>query len=412
MTRAALAAAGAFMSLGSLWLGATTAGAADRSAAPPGPPEPVTLTGTIVNATAGASVPGGLAVTATEVDTSARKVVATRRAPAGAGGAFRIEGLPGQPGDRYLVGTDYLGVTYSTEVQPPGAATLRVYETTTDDSVLSIPSETLTVLTGKQGTYVALQLLRVRNGSDRSYVGPPSPAGGGSRPTLELPIPAGAFNVALQSGVSGPLVAAPDGLVASTDPVLPGDSDVSYVYEVKVARSGWPMSRPVVYPTSRVEILADPGLTLTGPGLSFRTMVPIGKRSYRRYEGGALAPGTTLNADIAPASTSSATLWLGLGAILAIVGVAAVGAPRLARRRRRRTAGSEPEGPARLPDRERLIEEIAALDEAHEADGMPEEEYASRRAMLKDRLVASQRGGEAGGEAGAREGPAPPANPR
>ena len=92
------------------------------------------------------------------------------------------------------------------------------------------------MLTGKQGTYVALQLLRVRNGSDRSYVGPPSPAGGGSRPTLELPIPAGAFNVALQSGVSGPLVAAPDGLVASTDPVLPGDSDVSYVYEVKVAK--------------------------------------------------------------------------------------------------------------------------------------------------------------------------------
>ena len=125
MRRAALAAAGALVSLGSLWPGATTAA---RAAAPPAAAEPVTLTGTVVNATAGASVPGGLTVTATEVDTSARKVVATKRVPAGAGGAFRVEGLPGQPGDRYLVGTDYLGVTYSTEVQPPGAATQRTQE--------------------------------------------------------------------------------------------------------------------------------------------------------------------------------------------------------------------------------------------------------------------------------------------
>ena len=349
----------------------------------------VALTGSIANGTAGAGVPEGLMVTATEVDAGATKQVATKRVAAGPGGSFRVEGLPGQSGDRFVVGTDYLGVTYSADAQPASVGgtptTLKVYETTIDDSVLSIGSETMTVLIGKQANYNVLQDLAVHNSSDRTYTGTPNPAVAGSRPTVELPIPSGATAFAPVQGLISPLTAAPDGLVASTDPVLPGNTDLSYLFNVAVPRSGWGMSRPVIYPTGRVEILVDPGLTLSGPGLSFRKSVTIGSKTYRNYEAGAVAAGSTLQADIKPVSSNGPGLWLGLGALGVVALVAAVGVPRLIRRRR--TAADAADGPA-PGERDRLIEEIAALDEAHEAGDMPEKEYATARARLKDRLVA------------------------
>jgi predicted ATPase len=58
-----------------------------------------------------------------------------------------------------------------------------------------------------------------------------------------------------------------------------------------------------------------------------------------------------------------------------------VGAPRLLRRRRGTAA--EPKAGT---GRQQLIEEIAALDEAHAAGGVEEGDYAARRAELKDRL--------------------------
>jgi hypothetical protein len=182
------------------------------------------------------------------------------------------------------------------------------------------------------------------------------------------------------------VTAAPDGLVASTDPVQPGNTDVSYLYNIVVPRSGWGMSLPVVYATAKADVLVEPGLTLSGPGLTFRKTVTINKKDYRDYQGVNLAPGTTLNANIAPVSSTSVTLYLGLGALLVLVAASAVGVPRLLRKRRR--PGGDPDEPEPLGEREQLIEEIAALDEAHAAGSLEEDVYASQRARLKDRLLS------------------------
>ncbi|HKN91960.1 MAG TPA: hypothetical protein VJ622_16975 [Acidimicrobiia bacterium] len=360
-------------------------------------PAPVSIAGNIVNGTAGGSVPGGLTVTATEVDAGVTKQVATKKAPVGTGGAFRIDGFPGNPGDHFVVGTDYLGVTYSSEATPGSPATLKIYETTTDPTVLSIPSTTLTVIIGKQGNYNVLQLLTAHNSSDRSYIGSSNPGANGPPATLELPIPAGATAFSPVEGLANGLTAAPDGLVASTDPVVPGNTEVSYLYNVAVPRSGWGMSLPVVYATSNVDLLVDPALTLSGPGLTFRKSVTINKRVYRDYRGANLAPGTTINANIAPASSTSVTLYLGLGALLVLAVVSAVGVPRILRRRKARGTGpGEPDSPG---EREQLIEEIAALDEAHAAGSVEEDDYAAQRAELKNRLLALTASGSSPGSA-------------
>jgi len=413
--RPATAAAGILVAwLVALAPAAVAAGAHGRQA-----PAPVSISGNIVNGTAGGSVPGGLTVTATEVDAGVTKQVATKKGPVGAGGAFKIDGFPGNSGDRFVVGTDYLGVTYSSEATPGSPATLKIYETTTDPTVLSIPSTTLTVIIGKQGNYNVLQLLTAHNSSDRSYIGAPNPGATGPPSTLELPIPAGATAFSPVEGLTNGLTAAPDGLVASTDPVVPGNTEVSYLYNIAVPRSGWGMSLPVVYATSNIDLLVDPALTLTGPGLTFLKPVTINKRVYRDYRGANLAPGTTVNANIAPASSTSVTLYLGLGALLVLVVVSAVGVPRILRRRR--AGGGGPEAPLKAPDmsreapleapdmsreapleapdksreepgsppeRDQLIEEIAALDEAHAAGSVEEDDYAAQRAELKNRLLS------------------------
>jgi len=382
--RAATVAAGIL----ALWLaGLSAGGGAGATPSVRGQaPAQVSISGNIVNGTAGGSVPGGLTVTATEVDAGVTKQVSTKKAPVGAGGAFKIDGFPGQPGDHFVVGTDYLGVTYSSEATPGSPATLKIYETTTDPTVLSIPSTTLTVIIGKQGNYNVLQLLTAHNSSDRSYIGTPNPSASGPPATLELPIPAGATAFSPVEGLANGLTAAPDGLVASTEPVVPGNTDVSYLYNIAVPRSGWGMSLPVIYATSNVDLLVDPALTLSGPGLTFRRSVTINKKVYRDYRGANLAPGTILNANIAPASSTSVTLYLGLGALLVLV-VSAVGVPRILRRRR--ASGTGPAEGDSPPERERLIEEIAALDEAHAAGSVEEDDYAARRAELKNRLLAA-----------------------
>jgi len=62
-----------------------------------------------------------------------------------------------------------------------------------------------------------------------------------------------------------------------------------------------------------------------------------------------------------------------------------VGVPRLLRKRRKQ--GPEPGEPEPC-EREQLIEEIAALDEAHAAGSVEEGDYTAQRAELKDRLLA------------------------
>ncbi|HEU5001449.1 MAG TPA: hypothetical protein VFW71_01540 [Actinomycetota bacterium] len=354
---------------------------AARAQAPAATP----LQGTVKNATAGGSVPAGLTVTAHELDSGATTEVASSTVVVGPGGAWSIGNLPAKPGDRFAITADYLGVTYVAEAHPPTSTVLSIYETTTDPTVLSVPSETLTVLTTKGDTFNVIQVLAVRNSSDRTYIGAPDPAGSGLRQTVELPAPTGFSQFAPGPGITGQLSTGADGMPMSSDPVNPGTTSVTYFYDVTVARSGWPLSRPVIYPTGREEILLDSGLSLTGPGLHKLKTVTIQKKPYTDYQGGALAPGTALSASITYASSNSLTLWISLAFLLVLAIGSALGFPRLFRWAK----ATRPAQPGlEAPSRDDLVEEIAALDEAHEAGEVEDDTYTSRRKLLKTKLRA------------------------
>ncbi|MGH2717814.1 MAG: hypothetical protein ACRDJU_04465, partial [Actinomycetota bacterium] len=204
---------------------------------------PVTLTGTITNGTSGGSVPGGMSVTATEINEQASSQVAQVKVSVGAGNSFSAT-LPGDSGDQFALQTDYKGVTYVAEAHPPTATALPIYETSTDNSSITVPSETLTVIKGKQAnTFEVIQLMRFENSSDHTYIGTPSSSSPTVDQTVELPIPDGATSFIPGPGLQGAVGIGADGQPVASDPIVPGATDISYLYTVTVANSGWPLSR-------------------------------------------------------------------------------------------------------------------------------------------------------------------------
>jgi LPXTG-motif cell wall-anchored protein len=342
-------------------------------------PGPVTIEGRIVNRTAGAAVPGGLDVTILQLGQDFTEH-ARRTVKAGPAGAFRAEGWDGRIANRFVASAEHLGIAYRASAEgDSGTLTtdITVFETTTDENALRVAADTAAVVTGADGVLEVLHILRVVNGTDRTFVGnttsqPPA--------VLKLPVPAGAYDVTPQEGSGGSL-AQFDGGIATADPLPPGDTTVSFLYRVKVPASGWALRRPVWYPTGKATVLAASGLTLDAAGFKYKGTVPLDERTYGRWERASIPPGTELAGRIGPDTAGSGLSWglvAGLAALFVIVGTAGL----LRRRRKRRVAASGGQG-----ERLRLVEEIAALDDALEAGSVTRTEHAERRGVLKQRLV-------------------------
>lgn len=343
----------------------------------------VAVSGSVTNGTEGFAVPPTLEVTVARLTSDGEET--TRRSAAVDGeGGFRIEGFEGGAGSHLVAAVTYRGVTYST-VADAGASSevvlnLRVFETTEDDSVISVAADTLLVARGPRDVLDVVQRFRIANGSDRTFVGR---SDDDARAVVRLPLPPRAFDIAADSGLApGRVVATRDGL-ATGEPLQPGDTSISYGYRVRVPASGWVLRREVVYPTERAEVLVGIGLELDGPALSFAGRVRVSGRSYRRFEGGPFGGGSTLTADITPSASSPVALWAVTAAsLVAILAVSLLGS-RLLRPRRRRAAGAPLAG-----ERERVIEGIVDLDEAFSEGAIGEPEYGARRSEMKERLAA------------------------
>ncbi|MGH2732643.1 MAG: hypothetical protein ACRDJF_10410 [Actinomycetota bacterium] len=351
-----------------------------------GDADAVVIEGSVTNGTAGASVPPGLTVTAVQLDGGGNEL-SRKPAPVGADGRFRLDGFGDEPSSRYVIGLGYRGVTYARSLAvespiPIMTADLTIYEVTEDDAGISVSADTLTVVQGGKGEMEVFQLLRVRNSTDRTYIGR---AVEGGRQILTLPVPTGAFDLAPgQAVTASAITSSPEG-IATGDPVFPGETQLSYLYRVRTPRTGWALERAVVYPTTRLNVLVGEGLKLRAPRLAFAESVKLKQRRYRRYQGGPLPAGGELIASVEPDTRASSSLPMGLGALLALVLAVAFGGSRLLRPGAR--WGARGRG-ARSGRREQIIEEIAALDEAFAGGKIRRARYEKKRPRLKRRLAA------------------------
>jgi hypothetical protein len=354
-------------------------------AAPAAAQTPVTLKGKVGNGTPGAPVPRDLKVTALQIGANGEEA-ARKETGLAEDKTFVLSGFDLNQGTRFAVTAEYLSVSYSRVIEQPAEgggdvmADLVIYETTTDESTISISSDVLTVVGGGSDPFEVIQLQRVKNSSDRTFVGQEKE---GTRQVLRLPVPTGAFDLLPLEGISVDQLATVGGGIVTGLPVIPGERSASYVYKVR-APGGWSLSRRVFYPTKQADLLVSPNLQLRSDAFKFEEEVKLQSRSYKRFRGGPFEAGSSITGEIGtPSGLPGPELAWGLAGGLALIALLGAGAFVVRRRTRVATA----EAPTSDP-RQALVDRIATLDDEFEKGGMAEEEYADRRRHLKELLAS------------------------
>jgi len=277
------------------------------------------LEGVVVNGTAGASAPGaGLPVTLRVL--RGESEVGTLTATTAAGGHFRFEGLDTAADLLYLPEVAYAGVSYgpAEPYQFGGAqgalllaATLTVYETTDDDSGLSLSAVHLIAESFGQVLRIT-EVLLVSNSAGQTYIG--RAAADGDPATVLVSLPAEAVGLAFDDEASaGSYREAPGGL-AYTAPVPPGAETAAllFSYHLPVRGEVVALQRSFPYPVGDLSLLAaQPGLAVRSQALAAMGSQSFQGREYALYTAQGLAAGAPLALEFVPTAEEPAAAGLG-----------------------------------------------------------------------------------------------------
>jgi len=335
------------------------------------------IVGTVTNGTQGAAVPDGLEITVAQLTSEGDEVA--RQGASVSQGRFRSAPFTTQ-GTHFVVGTTYRGVTYSAVADATEEAELnvdlKIFETTSDESAVSITSDTMTIVSGDGGAFEILQLITVLNSSDTTFTGP-----NGIDPpqVVRLPVASGGFELSAGEGIVRDRIVSIPGGIATGDPLQPGETSFSYAYKVRSTRGGWALTRTVFYDTSRIDLLLEPKVTPSVQGFRLEETKKLGARTYSRYRSDARGGGEDIDGQIVTAQPAETKMLLRLGIGLAVLFAMITGGSLVMRRKR---AGSA------LDKRQDLIEQIASLDERFDTGEIEEDIYRDRRETLKERLTA------------------------
>lgn len=259
---------------------------------------------------------------------------------------------------------------------------LRVWPTTTDPDAIVIGRDDIFVVQNQDGVGV-IEAVTVNNLEERAYIGRGSELVGddASGASLGLPLPPGASGVAvLDSEIDIPKLIEISSGVAATIAIPPGETRITFSYTLPASAGSIDLTRPALYPTLELSILAAEPLEVRSNRLEERGSLRLSGEDYRRWSSTeALDAGDPLQAiAVASASAPVAPLLAAGAAVLALV----VLAIWWMRRKDRRHADSDAD----------LVTAVAELDLRFEAGELPRASYQAQRARLKERLQTSDRG--------------------
>lgn len=361
------------------------------------------VSGAITSGTAGAELPEGLSVTLHIVDAAFNEE--TREAELDANGRFVFDDVPIRADRRYFTTVRFAEGFFVSDLLPGNPAEpsldlpITVYSVTADPSVIRIASMLAQVVPSAEGLQV-IQIVTYRNDSDRIFLSDDT-MGEFRQASVRLSLPPGAV-VREFAGDSERYAVAADGTaVIDTRPVFPGEDHIVHVMYTVPYSGRAEIAQPLDYPLAgRVQLLLDNALTLTSSQLPPRGAQAMGGATYLTYGGDlALAAGDALRYTVsgAAAAPGAATAAAGGSNIVLAAALFAAGAGALLAAAllywRGRTANA-PAAQAAAPTSDRqgqidaLVQQIAELDDAHEAGEITRSAYRKQRAALKERLAA------------------------
>ncbi len=362
------------------------------------------IDGTVVDGTAGATMPRGLVVTLRGVG-QGHQFTVDQSTPVASDGHFSFPSVPADPSVTYVVSTEYAGVPYLTAIpkasgQPTVPVKITVYEPTTSDAAIHVQSQSWllgSLDVAKQQASV-LALLVISNDGDRVYVGdhrgdPGSAVPGVLPRTIRFILPDGASDFQPQMGLDpSKLLPVANGFV-DTAPVLPGQHDIAYTFRIGYAETVAELHTTIPYPTAKLRFLApDAGLEFRTDILADDGTTQIEGHPYRVLGADNVKADSTVTVDViglpsVPASRLSPedmrTGGIALIILAVLVAIVLGVRARLAR----------PADP--LAERRALLASIAQLDERYAAGQLGAERYQAERDRQKRQLIDLIVGGRA-----------------
>jgi mono/diheme cytochrome c family protein len=367
--------------------------------------------GTVVQGTPDGGAPSTLPVTLTAFINF--EPVQSFTTTTDAEGAFAFEALDTTEGVAYIASTQYAGVQYNSNVYqlepltPTATITIPVYETTADGSGVHI-SRANWLVDFEPGALRVGVILVFSNQSDRTYIGA-LVEGLNSPATLALAVPPGAEAIEFNDGVLGGRYQQVRDRLYDVVPIGPGQDvrQLIYSYRLPVTGDSAELAQSFLYPVGNLTLLVTdlPNLQVEAPDLTYIGIETLQGTNFRHWsasglqsptvplrlsglnEAGALDPqasgGDVANAaGVAPAMPPLDPIfaWVMGGLLLAVL------AGVLYLPLHRQTAAERVA--ALTQERDRLITEIAALDDQHAAGQLPTAEWSQARARQKSALMA------------------------
>ncbi len=377
------------------------------------------VTGTVVDGTTGKPIPD-LAVTLHLFSDTAE--LGSMKATTDPQGVFSFADLA-TDAKGYQVTAVYKNVLYRNQMAAltPGTpidVTLKVYETTTDPA--NIIQGSWIVWIDREGSGFAVQhSIQWNNSGDTAYTGSPSSSGGAPIAT-QVPLAAGATNFQFRDIYLDTPGQVQGSTYGNPQPILPGNSSGTLRYNVNGLSH---LTLPITLPTASLELYVQTGIDVKAAGLTPSGQFTDTKsgKTYQHYATSNLQAGDKIEVSVsgvAAGGKGSSPILLGvLGGLFVVVAgglalwklagrgdkaaprasgrKAAARRPAPAKRSRQqasvksngRRAHSDEDAPETAERFDLLIDEIAALDLAHEQGLLQDRTYEALRADAKERLL-------------------------
>jgi hypothetical protein len=305
-------------------------------------------------------------------------------------GRYVFDGLSTESGYSYELVITFQQAEYHSERLSFGegettkSLEITVYDSTTSDEAIKVAMAHTIVYVG-EGSLRVMEYALFTNEADRTYILSEEAAAAGKEGTLRFSRPKEATQLQYAMGLMECCLVGNEEVFADTMPVFPGIREVVYSYEVSYNSGEYTFSRNVNYPTARYDLLFQSGsVEATDDRLAVQEPTEIEGTQFKHLSGGGFAPGDTLLvqiSDLPENNSQKALLWAAL--VLAVL-VGGSGFFYFLRQRR-----LQPVSPEYNPEemRQRLLVELAQLDDDFEGGRIPEEAYRRLRAERKSQLV-------------------------
>jgi LPXTG-motif cell wall-anchored protein len=346
------------------------------------------IEGSVVNRTEGGSSVASQDITLktylneAEVDSTTTQIDAE--------GHFVFDGLSLESDYSYQVTLTFQEAEYYSEwLSFDEGETSKATEVTVYDAITS--SEAIRVAMAHTIIYVEPESLQVVeyylfvNEADRTYIGSKEVTADGTKETLRFSLPTEATELQPGSGLMECCIySSEDGFVDSM-PVLPGGREVIYAYKVSYNSGSYIFSPRVNYPIDDYDILVQgEGTKVTSDQLITEGPLDMEGILFQHVSGSDLVPGSTPVVSISglPQTDNQGTVLWVIVALVVLVG--GFGFSYQLRKKRFQPVRA---GDSLDQKKQKLLIELAQLDDDFEDGKIPEEVYHRLRVEKKAQLV-------------------------